>query len=83
MFVKIDSKKKITVKPWERGAGETLSCGSGASAAVVIAGLLGFSKGLVSVVMPGGILKTIWDIAENVVIQDGASELVCEGNYIF
>ncbi len=83
MFVKIESKRRIAVKSWERGAGETLSCGSGAAAAVVIAGLLGFSKGLVSVVMPGGILKTKWDIAENVVIQDGASELVCAGNYIF
>jgi diaminopimelate epimerase len=81
MFTKADSKRKLTVKAWERGAGATLSCGSGAAAATVISGLLGYTKGVVSVNMPGGVLKTRWDIGENTVYQEGASGIVCTGSF--
>jgi diaminopimelate epimerase len=83
MFTVVESKRKLTVKPWERGAGATLSCGSGAAAATVISGLLGYAGGSVSVSMPGGILKTRWDISENNVYQEGSSEFVCAGIYRF
>jgi len=83
MFARVDSKKKLTVKPWERGAGATLSCGSGAAAAAVISSLLGYTRTAVSVNMPGGALKTEWDISENSVYQDGTSEIVCSGLYRF
>jgi diaminopimelate epimerase len=83
MFTMVESTRKLTVRPWERGAGATLSCGSGAAASAVISGLLGYTKGRVSVDMPGGILKTEWDIAENSVYQEGTSEIVCTGIYRF
>ncbi|UCC78967.1 MAG: diaminopimelate epimerase [Candidatus Zixiibacteriota bacterium] len=83
MFTRVDSSRKLTIKPWERGAGATLSCGSGAAAAVVISGLLGYTKGNVSVNMPGGVLKTEWTIRENAVYQEGASKIVCSGLYKF
>jgi diaminopimelate epimerase len=83
MFTVVGSKRKLTVRPWERGAGATLSCGSGAAAATVISGLLGYAGGPVSVSMPGGILKTEWDISDNCVYQEGSSEIVCAGNYRF
>jgi diaminopimelate epimerase len=83
MFTAVKSKRKLIVKPWERGAGATLSCGSGAGAATVISGLLGYTRGQVSVNMPGGILKTEWDISENCVYQEGTSEIVCAGFYRF
>lgn len=83
MFTVAESKRKLTVRPWERGAGATLSCGSGAAAATVISGLLGYTRGAVSVVMPGGILKTEWDISNNSVYQEGSSEIVCAGIYRF
>jgi diaminopimelate epimerase len=83
MFTMVGSKRKLTLKPWERGAGATLSCGSGAAAATVISGLLGYTGGSVSVGMPGGILKTAWDISENCVYQEGLSEIVCAGIYRF
>ena len=79
MFTRVDSKSKLAVMPWERGAGATLSCGSGAAAATVISFLLGYVKGLVSVQMPGGILKTEWDIPENSVRQEGPSEIAYAG----
>jgi len=83
MFTMVESTRKLTIRPWERGAGATLSCGSGAAAATVISGLLGYTKGRVSVSMPGGILKTEWDISENNVYQEGSSEIVCTGIYKF
>lgn len=83
MFTKVDSKRRLTVRPWERGAGATLSCGSGAAAVSVISGLLGYTRGYVSVSMPGGILKSKWDISENAVNQEGSSEIVCSGLYKF
>ncbi len=81
MFTRVDSKRKLTVRPWERGAGPTLSCGSGAAAATVISGLLGYTKGNVSVYMPGGVLRSKWDISENAVYQEGSSDIVCSGFY--
>jgi diaminopimelate epimerase len=83
MFTRVDSRSKLTVMPWERGAGATLSCGSGAAAASVVSGLLGYTKGYVSVRMPGGVLKSRWDISENAVYQEGESEIVCSGLYRF
>ncbi|UCE65484.1 MAG: diaminopimelate epimerase [Candidatus Zixiibacteriota bacterium] len=83
MFTRVDSKRKLTVMPWERGVGATQSCGSGAAAATVISGLLGYTKGYVSVYMPGGVLKSKWDISENTVYQEGSSEIVCSGLYRF
>lgn len=60
-FVKVISRKKIQLIVWERGAGLTLACGSGACAAVVA----GISKGLLDaecvVELPGGTLEVKWE----------------------
>ncbi len=81
MFTRIDSRKRLTVMPWERGSGATLACGSGAAAAVAVSGLLGYTNGKVSVIMPGGILKTSWNIEENEIYQEGTSRIVFTGLY--
>jgi diaminopimelate epimerase len=81
MFTRIDSRRRLTVRPWERGSGATLSCGSGAAAAVAISGLLGYTRGVVSVNMPGGTLKTSWNIEENKIYQEGPSRIVFTGLY--
>ena len=82
MFARIDSKRRITVRPWERGAGATLACGSGAAAAVAVSGLLGLTRGDVSVAMPGGVLKTSWGIEENRIFQEGPSRIVFSGSLL-
>lgn len=59
-FVQLVSRKEIKMRVWERGAGETLSCGTGATAA----GVISIDKGLVAspviVKVPGGELVVEW-----------------------
>ena len=81
MFTRIDSRTRITIMPWERGSGATLACGSGAAAAVAISGLLGYTRGVISVNMLGGTLKTSWNIEENEICQEGPSRIVFTGSY--
>ena len=82
MFTRVDSKKRITIRPWERGSGATSACGSGAAAATVIASLLEYTTGDVTAVMPGGSLKTRWDIEENMVYQEGPTRIAFSGSFI-
>jgi diaminopimelate epimerase len=56
-FVEVVSPGKLKVRVWERGAGATLACGTGACAAQVAANLKGLTKRSVSVALPGGTLK--------------------------
>ena len=80
-FVKIINKKKLTMRVWERGVGETLACGSGACAAVYAA----YKKGLIhkkcTVVLKKGSL--IIDINKNnQLIMTGPAEISFLGKII-
>jgi diaminopimelate epimerase len=81
MFTKVESKNKITVIPWERGSGATSACGSGAAAATVVTGVLGFTRGDVRAVMPGGSLVTRWNIETNQIQQVGPTRIAFSGTY--
>jgi len=59
-FARIESPSRIRLRVWERGAGLTLACGSGACAAVVNAQRRGLTSGPVTVVMEGGELLIRW-----------------------
>ncbi|MFC2000381.1 diaminopimelate epimerase [Chloroflexota bacterium] len=74
------SRREITARVWERGAGETLSCGSGACAVAVAAQLHGYVDSQVDVVLPGGRLELLWDGKGNVYIS-GKAELVFTGEW--
>jgi len=84
-FVQVISKKEITVKVWERGAGETLACGTGACAAVVAGSHLGKLDKEVLVHLPGGNLDIEWQPAlpgggeDDHVVLRGPAETVFEG----
>lgn len=56
-FIEVINSKRIKMRVWERGAGETLACGTGATAAAVVSNLKGFTGDKVSVLLKGGILK--------------------------
>jgi diaminopimelate epimerase len=59
-FTRVLSPEHIEVKVWERGAGETLACGTGACAAAVAARLLRNNRSNVVVTLPGGDLEIEW-----------------------
>jgi diaminopimelate epimerase len=81
MFARIDSPKRVSLMPWERGSGPTMACGSGAAAVTVISNLLELTKGPVTVQMPGGTLLTRWNIADNQVTQEGPTRIAFSGIY--
>ena len=71
-FVKINNSQQAEVMVWERGAGKTLACGSGAcavAAAGIRKGLLGSP---VEVQLPGGLLRISWKPGEEVWMEGPA-----------
>jgi diaminopimelate epimerase len=60
-FVRVENPKHVTVQVWERGAGETLACGTGACATVVAGQLKKILERSVKVTLPGGDLFIEWD----------------------
>ena len=59
-FVTVDSPDRITMRVWERGARETLACGTGACATAVAARLLRHTYAKVTVALRGGDLEIEW-----------------------
>ncbi len=74
----VSSRSEITARIWERGAGETLSCGSGACAVAVSARLHDYIDNEVEVTVPGGRLLLEWD-GENEVYLSGEARQVFAG----
>jgi diaminopimelate epimerase len=60
-FVELVSRDRLRQRTWERGTGETLACGSGACAVVVVSILRGVADHGVIVALPGGELSIQWD----------------------
>jgi diaminopimelate epimerase len=63
------------MRVWERGVGETLSCGSGASAVMVAARLLDLADHALELRVPGGILELAWDGEGDVVLTGPVAEV--------
>ncbi len=59
-FAEVQTPERIRYRVWERGAGETKACGTGACAAVVAAHRRGLSERRVTVVLDGGELRIDW-----------------------
>jgi diaminopimelate epimerase len=71
----------IEVRVWERGVGETLSCGSGACAVAVASLVLLKTSNPVLIKLPGGILEVDWNgIGE--VLLSGPAEIVFDGEWL-
>jgi len=78
-FMHIRDRSNIDLREYERGAGETLACGSGACAAVVAGQRLGQLDEEVAVQMPGGKLVVSWRGESEGVWLTGEAELISEG----
>lgn len=81
-FVKVNSKKSITMRVWERGSGETMACGTGACASVVAAISNNLTDRAVSVKLLGGELFIEWDKVSNHVFMTGPAVTVFEGEWL-
>ncbi len=80
-IAKVISRKKVETRVWERGVGETLSCGSGACAVAVIAQLKGYVGNIVDIILPGGTLTVSWDGVGEVWLR-GPVEEVFTGEWL-
>jgi len=78
-FIQIVNRKNIKMRVWERGSGETMACGTGASASTVAAILLGLIDRKVTVHLPGGKLMIQWTAKDNKVYMTGPAETVFYG----
>lgn len=81
-FMQIIDAHHIKLRVWERGAGETLACGTGACAAVVAGIARGLLSSPVQVQARGGVLNIQWDGAPNriaPVLMRGPAETVYHG----
>jgi len=78
-FVEVLAPDRLRVRVWERGAGETLACGTGAMAAQVAARLWGRTGPTAAVDLDGGTLTIHWPGRGQVVTMTGPAELVYWG----
>jgi diaminopimelate epimerase len=80
-FIRAVDRTQIEARVWERGAGETLSSGTGACAAAVAACVNGLTDRRVTVHMPGGRLEVLWR-ADGEVVLTGETEVVYRGEWL-
>lgn len=81
-FLQILDKKHVKIRVYERGSGETLACGSGACASVVIGRLWGMLDSVVLVKLLGGNLLIEWDEQSNIIKMTGPAEQVFNGEVL-
>jgi diaminopimelate epimerase len=80
-YMQVIDRANIRLRVWERGAGETLACGTGACAAVVVGIRRGLLASPVNVATQGGVLEIAWAGAGAPVMMTGPAETVFEGEW--
>jgi diaminopimelate epimerase len=78
-YLQVVDRESARLRVWERGAGETLSCGTGACAAAVAAISRGLLESPVRVATRGGALTIRWAGGDNAVWMKGPARAVFEG----
>lgn len=80
-FVTVLDRTHLRMRVWERGASETMACGTGACAVAVAAILNNYCDREVTITLNGGDLKIRWDEATNHVFMEGAANTTFEGTF--
>ena len=80
-FVTVRTRSELIMRVWERGAGPTLACGTGACASLVAAVLNGTADRSADVRLPGGTLRIEWDERDGNVYMTGPVETVFFGEW--
>ena len=78
-FLEVIDQHTLEIRVWERGAGPTLACGTGACATLVAATLLGLSESEATVILPGGPLEISWPDPKGSVFMTGPAVAVFDG----
>lgn len=78
-FVKVIDRNTLRMRVWERGAGETLACGTGACAVLVSSVLNNLSERKATVQLIGGDLQIEWNEEDNHVYMTGTATKVFDG----
>src|SRR5437762_417158 len=80
-FIEICSPREVRQRTWERGSGETLACGTGASAVCVAGVLTGRTERKIVNHLRGGDLELEWREADNCVYMTGPATEVFSGDW--
>jgi diaminopimelate epimerase len=80
-FVQVVDRGRVRLRVWERGAGATLACGTGACAAVAVLRRRGKVDASVAVDLPGGTLQIDWPGEGQPLAMSGPARFVFEGDY--
>ncbi|MDI4646423.1 diaminopimelate epimerase [Cohnella hashimotonis] len=78
-FAKVNSAEQVDMRVWERGAGPTLACGTGACATLVSSVLNGLTGRSATISLAGGDLFIEWNEGNNRVYMTGPAEAVYTG----
>lgn len=78
-FATVNSRGQVDMRVWERGAGPTLACGTGACATLVSSVLNGLTDRSATISLKGGDLFIEWDELDNHVYMTGPAEVVYAG----
>lgn len=80
-FVSVKDRRHLRMRVWERGAGETMACGTGSCAALVASVLTGKCDRSAEVELNGGVLQVEWSPEDNHVYKEGPAEFVFDGQW--
>jgi len=80
-FIQAIAPDYLKMRVWERGAGITLACGTGACASVVAGVLTGKSERRCTVELPGGCLQIEWSETDQRIYMTGPAQRVFTGDY--
>lgn len=81
-FIEVIDRKTLNMRVWERGAGETLACGTGACAATVASILNNYTDRKITIHLLGGDLEIEWKESNNHVYMTGDAVTVFEGTIL-
>lgn len=81
-FVQVVDRDTLKMRVWERGAGETLACGTGACATLVASVLNDMCNRKATIKLLGGDLVIEWDENTNHIIMSGPATIVFEGEWL-
>lgn len=81
-FIEVVQRNYLKMRVWERGAGATLACGTGACASLVAGVLTGVCDRAATVELPGGPLEISWPGADQPVFMTGPAVKVFAGQLV-